>query len=303
MKRLRRIAALLCVLVLLPSLGLADVITVMAAEHPVTRDGWYSAMEEVAVYIATYKKLPGNYLTKNQATRLGWSSSAGNLWKVAPGQSIGGDRFGNYEGQLPDKKGRSWTECDIDYTGGYRSNGKRMVFSSDGLIYYTGDHYSTFDEVRVVLATPTPRVTATPRPTETPFIYILPTTPPTAEPVTVEEYGLYTSRDEVAAYLHEFWCLPANYITKAEARDLGWSSKKDNLGDVLPGYTIGGDEFGNREGLLPATDTRTWYECDVNTDDGSRSSERLVYSSDGLIYFSDDGFKTFVQLYDEEGLL
>jgi guanyl-specific ribonuclease Sa len=98
-------------------------------------------------------------------------------------------------------------------------------------------------------------------------------------------------------YIYEFWGLPANYITKAEARELGWSSKKDNLDIIAPGYTIGGDEFMNREGLLPATETRTWYECDVNRDDGKRSNERIVFSSDGLIYFSDDGFKSFVQLY------
>ena len=243
------------------------------------KNGWYSSMEEVAVYIASYHKLPGNYITKNQAMNLGWSSSAGNLGKVAKGKSIGGDRFGNYEGLLPNKKGRSWTECDIDYSGGYRDNGKRIVFSSDWLIYYTGDHYNSFTRVLVDFATPTPAVAATPA------------------PVVVEEDGLYTDRDHVALYLHEFWGLPANYITKDEARELGWSNKKDNLGEVAPGFTIGGDEFGNREGLLPSAPLRTWYECDVNRDDGRRSKERIVFSSDGLIYYTDDGFKSFTQLY------
>lgn len=279
MNRIRRLLAILLILLLLPlgSLG-EDVIRLYAAEYPVEKSGWYSTMEEVAVYIASYHKLPGNYITKNQAMNLGWSSSAGNLWKVAKGKSIGGDRFGNYEGQLPSKGGRTWKECDIDYTGGYR-NGQRIVFSSDWLIYYTGDHYNTFTRVLVDFATPTPAVTATPA------------------PIIVEEDGLYTDRDHVAAYLHEFWGLPANYITKDEARELGWSSKKDNLSDVAPGFTIGGDEFGNREGLLPDAPLRTWYECDVNRDDGKRSQERLVFSSDGLIYYTNDGFKTFEQLY------
>ena len=80
---------------------------------------------------------------------LGWDNRKGNLWSVAEGCSIGGDRFGNYEGILPDQKGRKWTECDIDFDGGYR-NGKRVVFSNDGLIYYTGDHYQPFDEVEVI---------------------------------------------------------------------------------------------------------------------------------------------------------
>ena len=299
MKHLQRLIALLCLLVLLPVAVLADgIITVNAAEYPVTRSGWYSTMEEVAVYISEYGRLPGNYITKNDATKLGWNKSAGSLWRVAPGKSIGGDRYGDYERQLPSKNGRTWKECDIDY-GGKTRNGKRIVFSNDGLIYYTSNHYSSFSEVRIIRATATPRITDTPRITATPRVTSAPT--PTASPeptpIVVEEDGLYTSRDEVAMYIYEFWGLPANYITKAEARELGWSSKKDNLDIIAPGYTIGGDEFMNREGLLPATETRTWYECDVNRDDGKRSNERIVFSSDGLIYFSDDGFKSFVQLY------
>jgi len=301
MKRIQRLGALLCILLmLLPALALAEgSILLSAADYPVTRDGWYSTMEEVAVYIASYRRLPGNYLTKNQAARLGWSSSAGNLGQVAPGQSIGGDRFGNYEGLLPDRRGRSWTECDIDFTGGYR-NGKRIVYSNDGLIYYTANHYSTFTQVEVSFSAPAPTASPTPRATAAPTP--APTATVRAE-VFVQEDGLYTGKEEVAAYLHAFWGLPANYVTKEEARTMGWSSKKNNLNEVLPGYTIGGDEFGNREGLLPATGTRTWYECDVNTTDGSRSRERLVYSSDGLIYYTNDGFKTFEQLYDQEGML
>lgn len=279
MNRIRRLLAILLILLLLPLGGLSeDVIRLMASDYPVEKNGWYSSMEEVAVYIASYHKLPGNYITKNQAMNLGWSSSAGNLGKVAKGKSIGGDRFDNYEGQLPSKGGRTWKECDIDYTGGYR-NGQRIVFSSDWLIYYTGDHYNSFTRVLVDFATPTPAVAAT------------------SAPVVVEEDGLYTDRDHVALYLHEFWGLPANYITKDEARELGWSNKKDNLGEVAPGFTIGGDEFGNREGLLPSAPLRTWYECDVNRDDGRRSKERIVFSSDGLIYYTDDGFKSFTQLY------
>ena len=283
MKRLRRLTALLLILLLLPLCTLAEqAISLSALDYPVTRDGWYDTLEEVAVYIASYHRLPGNYITKNQASSLGWSSSAGNLWKVAPGKSIGGDRYGNYEGLLPDKKGRTWKECDIDFDGRYR-NGQRVVFSSDWLIYYTGDHYNTFTQVKVSFDTPTPAPRVTPS--------------PTPEPITVEEDGLYTDKEHVALYIHEFWWLPENYITKADAQELGWSNKKNNLDQVAPGYTIGGDEFGNREGLLPSTATRTWYECDVNTENGKRSSERIVFSSDGLIYYTKDNFKTFELLY------
>lgn len=102
----------------------------------------YTDKEHVAAYINQFAKLPHNYITKNQAKKLGWQTK-GTLDKVAPGKSIGGDRYGNYEGRLPKKSGRIWQECDIDYVKGNR-NAKRIVFSNDGLIYYTGDHYKNF---------------------------------------------------------------------------------------------------------------------------------------------------------------
>lgn len=109
----------------------------------VDEDGYYNTRDEVAAYIHLYGHLPGNYITKNEARDLGWDSSSGNLWEVADGMSIGGDKFGNYEGLLPDAPGRKWKECDIGYEGGYRGS-ERILYSSDGLIYYTDDHYETF---------------------------------------------------------------------------------------------------------------------------------------------------------------
>lgn len=110
----------------------------------VTEDGTYTSKEEVALYIHTYGKLPSNYVTKKEAQAAGWDNKKGNLQKVIPGASIGGDRYGNYEGLLPDKKGRKYFECDIDYEGGYR-DAKRIVYSNDGLIFYTEDHYKSFE--------------------------------------------------------------------------------------------------------------------------------------------------------------
>ena len=103
----------------------------------------YSSKEDVALYIHTYGKLPSNYISKSQAKDLGWDSKKGNLWGVAKGKSIGGDRFSNRERTLPYKQGRQYYECDIDYDGGHRG-AKRIVYSNDGLIYYTEDHYATF---------------------------------------------------------------------------------------------------------------------------------------------------------------
>lgn len=114
------------------------------SESGVFEDGAYVSKEEVAEYLHLYGHLPDNFITKKEAKALGWVSSEGNLDEVAPGKSIGGDYFGNFEGNLPEKKGREYHECDIDSDGGYRG-GKRIVYSNDGLIYYTEDHYETFE--------------------------------------------------------------------------------------------------------------------------------------------------------------
>lgn len=105
--------------------------------------GSYNTKEEVALYIHVYGKLPSNYISKKEAEALGWPG--GSLEPYAPGKSIGGSKFGNYEGKLPSKKGRSYTECDIDTAGKKSRGAKRIVFSNDGLIYYTEDHYETFE--------------------------------------------------------------------------------------------------------------------------------------------------------------
>lgn len=151
MMNIRRAAAVLLALLmlLLAPAALAKTITVDAADYDVEAGGRYDTMEEVAIYLTFFDELPENYITKKEAQALGWDNRKGNLWKVADGCSIGGDRFGNYEGLLPDAKGRRWTECDIGFDGGYR-NGQRIVFSNDGLIYYTADHYQSFDEIEVI---------------------------------------------------------------------------------------------------------------------------------------------------------
>lgn len=112
----------------------------------VTEDGTYTEKDDVAAYIHEFGHLPSNFITKKDAQALGWDSRAGNLDEVAPGKSIGGDYFGNYEGKLPTKKGRTYHECDIGYDGGYRSSA-RIIYSDDGLVYYTEDHYNTFEQL------------------------------------------------------------------------------------------------------------------------------------------------------------
>lgn len=107
----------------------------------ISADGIYTSKEDVALYIHTYGCLPQNFMTKDEARNLGWEG--GSLEEFAPGMCIGGDRFGNYEGLLPDD--RDYTECDIDTLGAQKRGAKRIVFSDDGLIYYTDDHYESFE--------------------------------------------------------------------------------------------------------------------------------------------------------------
>lgn len=114
-----------------------------SATITVTEDGSYDSKEEVCQYLITFGHLPDNYITKSQARKLGWQG--GSLEAYAEGKCIGGDRFGNREGALP--KGEEYTECDIDTLGEDSRGAKRIVFSSDGDIYYTGDHYNTFQQL------------------------------------------------------------------------------------------------------------------------------------------------------------
>ena len=114
--------------------GQTDVVTI-------EEDGWYYSTEDVALYLYTYGELPDNFITKKEAQKLGWDNKKGNLWEVADGMCIGGDYFGNYEGLLPEED--DYTECDVNYEGGYRG-AERIIVSDDGDIYYTGVHSSPY---------------------------------------------------------------------------------------------------------------------------------------------------------------
>jgi len=125
------------------------------------------------------------------------------------------------------------------------------------------------------------------------------------DPVTgasVERDGAYTSRDEVALYIHVFGDVPDNYITKTKARRQGWVAEEGNLWDVCPGMSIGGGGFHNIEGELPVSydPDRTWKECDIGYEGGYRGPRRLVYSDDGYIFYTDDHYDTFTQLFPRE---
>lgn len=115
--------------------------------------------------------------------------------------------------------------------------------------------------------------------------------------LSVTEDGNYTSKEEVALYIHTYNKLPSNYITKKQAEEQGWSSSDGNLHEVLPGMSIGGSRFGNYEQKLPKKDGREYFECDIDYEGGYRNSKRLVYSNDGLVFYTEDHYESFEQLY------
>ncbi|TBM01009.1 ribonuclease N [Hafnia paralvei] len=102
--------------------------------------------ERVVSYLREHQRLPDFYITKKQARAEGWDASAGNLCSAVPGRAIGGDRFSNREKRLPQKAKRIWREADINYHCG-RRQADRLIYSNDGLIYITRDHYRTFTKM------------------------------------------------------------------------------------------------------------------------------------------------------------
>lgn len=120
-----------------------------------------------------------------------------------------------------------------------------------------------------------------------------------SSPAALDEGGEYTSAEDVALYLHLYGHLPQNFITKKDARALGWNG--GGLDDYADGKCIGGDRFGNYEGLLPDAPGREYHECDIDTlHAASRGAKRIVYSNDGLIYYTEDHYESFILLYGEE---
>lgn len=230
-----------------------------------------TAPQDVVDYLAMYGKLPDNFMTKQQAQNMGWNSSKNYLSDVAPGYAIGGDKFGNREKLLPEAKGRQYYECDVNYKGGKRT-GERLVYSNDGLYYYTKDGYKTFTQL-----TPSEGL---------------------AEPVD----PVMQAAQDVADYLFLYGELPEYFITKKEAENRGWKSNYYYVGDIFPGCAIGGDRFGNYEGALPKAKGRQYYECDCYYDGKARNEYRVVYSNDGLVFFTGDHYETFTQLFPSEWL-
>ena len=119
----------------------------------------------------------------------------------------------------------------------------------------------------------------------------------TEKPTAAPKQTAITAPQDIADYIFAHGTLPDNFLTKSEARQLGWDSSQNYVSDVAPGYSIGGDKFGNYEGLLPDASGRKWYEADANYTAGPRGAERILYSSDGLVYYTSDHYQTFTEMH------
>ena len=188
------------------------------------------------------------------------------------------------------------TGCDLGVIGG--ADGPTAI--------YTAGSPDAPEKVTLPVAPAEPEETPATQPEEPPAVPEDPGTAAGAEDdapyedlPAIAEDGSYNSMEDVSLYLHTYDHLPDNYITKQEARDLGWSG--GSVERYAPGCAIGGDRFGNREGLLPSEKGRTYYECDIDTiGETSRGAKRIIFSSDGLIYYTEDHYESFTQLYGEE---
>jgi len=253
-------------------------------DDEISEEGTYDSKEEVALYLHLYGHLPANFMTKDEASAKGWKGGA--LSTVIEGMAIGGDTFEDESGLLPEVKGRTYYVCDINTVGKQKRGQERMVWSDDGNIYYTPDFYETYehlygdDDVPDVLTADSVSSTE-------------------EEEETLPEDGTYDSKEEVALYLHLYGHLPSNYMTKSQARKKGWSGGA--LSTVVKGMSIGGDVYGNYEGVLPKVNGRTYYECDIDTTGKSkRGSKRIIWSDDGNIYYTEDHYETFEHLYGDD---
>ena len=102
-----------------------------------------------------------------------------------------------------------------------------------------------------------------------------------------------TNDELVVKYLKEHGELPDYYITKSEAKSLGWVPSKGNLCEVAPGKAIGGDIWTNRQKSLPTKPGRRYFEADLNYNCGNRNADRVVFSNDGLVFVTFDHYRSF----------
>ena len=258
----------------------------------IREDGYYYSAEDVSAYIIKFGKIPVNFITKDEAKQLGWTG--GSVEEYLEGAAIGGMPYQNNEKLLPQKAGREYFYCDIDTNGKSSRGSKRLVYSNDGLIYYTEDSYKSFT---LLYGDPEIDVPNDPSGDDDP---VDPSSGDIQEgDIKIKEDGKYYDKEHVALYIHAFGKLPSNYVTKNQAKNKGWNG--GSVEKYIEDAAIGGDKFGNNEGLLPKKSGRQYFECDIDTKgQKSRGAKRIIFSNDGLVYYTDDHYESFTLLYGEE---
>lgn len=183
-----------------------------------------------------------------------------------------------------------------------------VVEASQGAEASTPESVSSGEQV----PGPEPQATPNPSPTDEPYeltfhpsqtgvdpddeyVYGVPAGVPAD--VTVREDGTYTSMEEVALYIHTYGHVPSNFVSKTKARKAGWVAEEGNLQDVLPGMSIGGGGWNNDDQVMPGDEYDQWYECDINYEGGYRGSERLVFSDNGMIFYTPDHYESYARIF------
>lgn len=263
------------------------------SEGNVCEDGWYYCAEDVCEYMLAFGKLPSNFVTKNEAKDAGWTG--GSVEKYIEGAAIGGNAYENDEKLLPEKEGRTYHYCDLDTLGQSSRGAKRLVYSNDGLFYVTEDSYKSF----FLLYGEPDEEPADPEQGDNKQDNDKDKEKDKDEGIKVNENGTYYDKEHVALYIHTYGKLPSNFVTKNEAKDAGWNG--GSVEKYIKNAAIGGSQFSNSEGILPKKKGRQYYECDIDTHgEKTRGAKRIVYSDDGLIYYTEDHYESFELLYGEE---
>ena len=206
---------------------------------------------------------------------------------------MGGIEYSNNEKLLPVKSGRRYYYCDLNTHGKPDRGTERLVYSNDGLFYYSPDSFKSF-----TLFYGEPEEPKDPGHND-PGHNDPGNEDEPGKDISVEKDGKYYDKNHVALYIHTYGELPPNYVTKSEAKKAGW--RGGSVEKYIEGAAIGGSQFSNNEGLLPSKKGRQYFECDIDTlGEKTRGAKRIIFSNDGLVYYTSDHYESFTLLYGEE---
>jgi len=245
-----------------------------APRTPLDPDGEFTDYEDVALYLDTFDELPANYITLEEAMDEGYDPETDDLWDYADGKILGGDPFEEDPDDfdaLPNGDERSYYIADVGYEGGDRGE-ERLVYSDDGLIFYSPDELDSFEQ-----------------------LFGTPEHPP------LDPDGSYITKEEVGLYIRTFGELPDNYYVRSEmVEEYGTLAafRRAKGDDAHYGYW----NFSNFADQLPSDGELHWYIADIGLGPGAqtRRNQRLVFSEDqGLVYYTPDHYDSYEMLFGD----